>query len=283
MRVDIYLPEDNAEHETALLSFATGLNRLGNDVDVKSIKSYCSSKAPDIAVIFGTYKKVVPAAWWRGRVFEGQRQMGKDTIVIEKGFIKRADYYMVGLNGLNNRADFKNKGMPSDRFDALGIDIKENVPGDYILVCGQVPWDANVQHTDHLQWMGQVVFDLQQTTKRDIVLRPHPNAADYTPMILGAETMIGGTIEEAIEGAHAVVTFNSNSGVDALLAGKPVYSFDKGSMVYNISSHNVAGIDLPYIPDPGLVKLWANDIAYAQWTFEEMKEGLPWLHLIGED
>jgi hypothetical protein len=72
------------------------------------------------------------------------------------------------------------------------------------------------------------------------------------------------------------VTFNSNSGVEAALAGVPVFAFDEGSMVWEIANKTFDAIDNPQRPDR---TQWLADLSYAQWTPREMREGKAWRHL----
>ena len=83
-------------------------------------------------------------------------------------------------------------------------------------------------------------------------------------------------IEKAISKAKVVVTINSNAGVDAALAGKPVIALDQGSMVWDISAHDFKNINSPKLNDRAQ---WCNDIAYAQWHPSELKSGEAWEHL----
>jgi hypothetical protein len=69
------------------------------------------------------------------------------------------------------------------------------------------------------------------------------------------------------------VTFNSNSAVDAVLAGVPAYVEDEGGMAFDVASHTVGEI---HRPDRAQ---WAHDLAYCQWTVDEMASGATWEHL----
>jgi len=86
-------------------------------------------------------------------------------------------------------------------------------------------------------------------------------------------------LEKDLENCWCVVTFNSNVGVDATLAGIPVITHDKGSMVYNITSHDISTINNPYIPNDELRQQWAYDTAYAEWSPDELKSGEAWQHI----
>ena len=83
--------------------------------------------------------------------------------------------------------------------------------------------------------------------------------------------VIGGTLTEAIGNAAWVVTYNSNSAVDAVLAGVPSVSCDVGSMAWDVTGHDVAV--KPPSPDR---KEWAAKMAWAQWTDDEIESGRAW-------
>lgn len=233
----------------------------------------------DVAVVFGVFKSQVPVSFPRGRVIAKQKARDLTNLILETGYIKRGrgpdNYYAAGLNGLNGRADFRNENMPDDRSEKIGVKLKPwwgN--GEKVLLCSQVPWDASVDHHNHVKWLIEACAVLQSITKRPIVFRPHPLAK--LPNFTGCEYSTDTPIEEVLKDCHAVVTFNSNSGVDAILSGIPVYAFDLGSMVYKIANKNWAMLEHPKKPDR---QQWFNDICYAQWTPAEMAEGLTWKHL----
>jgi hypothetical protein len=83
-------------------------------------------------------------------------------------------------------------------------------------------------------------------------------------------------LEEDLKNAHCVVTWNSNSAVEAAIYGKPVFAFDEGSMVWEIANKSLLDLDTPKYPDR---KQWANNLAYCQWTLEEIRNGDAWRHL----
>lgn len=243
-----------------------------------SFVPYGEVELSDLAVVFGVYKKHVPMSYARGAVIEAQRKAGKDVLIIETGYINRGagleHHYALGLNGLNGRADFRNSGMPRDRADLLGVELKPwKEGGDYVLLCGQVPWDASVDFTDHVAWLYESVKQIRGHTKRHIVFRPHPLAK--LPQIDGCGYSLG-PLRDALVHAWCCVTFNSNTGVDAALAGVPVFAFDKGSMAWPVAASDLYDIETPIRADR---QQWLSDLAYAQWTPAEMAAGLPWEHL----
>ncbi len=268
--VRIYLSGDPV-HDRVLTAFYEG---CPESVLIENFRYEPS----EIAVIFGVHKKKIKQSWPRGNVFRQQREKNLDVIVLETGYINRGDgqnhHYAAGFNGLNGRADFRNKGMQQERFDALNVQMRPYSPGEYILLCGQVPWDASVDHSDHKAWLAETVREIKTLTTRPIVFRPHPMAT--LPRLDGCEYSTA-PLAEDLPRAHAVVTFNSNSGVEAALFGKPVFAADEGSMVWSIANKRLDQINDPEYIDR---KQWARDLAYCQWTPAELREGKAWAHLM---
>ena len=268
--IGIYLPDNNQEHRRVVTAFAMGVSAHGHRVITiqPEDKAHC-----DVAVVFGVYKKNVAASIGRGAVKELYEATGKPVIVLEKGFVRRDEYYMAGVGGLNNRAEFYNSDMPSDRWDALGVDLAPWSRGGYVLLCGQVPWDASVQHTDHIRWIQDTYDRLSREARLPVRIRPHPLGPDLG---IDKEIAADGDLAEVLAGAAVVVTFNSNVAVDALLAGKPVFAADEGSMAWRVANRDLTYINSPKAPDR---EQWAYDLAYAQWNLEEMRSGEAWEHL----
>lgn len=266
--VNCYL-SGNPVHDMVIKSFYEGCKAE------KQLLRFEEYKPSEIAVVFGVFKSKVPASYPRGYVISEQRKNNLDVIVLETGYINRGDghnhHYAAGYNGLNGRADFRNANSPPDR--SLGVLLNPWKSGENILLCGQVPWDASVEGTDHIQWLMDAAKSIRYYTDRPIVFRSHPLC--NVGSIPGA-TKSTASLKEELEQAFAVVTFNSNCGVDAALAGVPVFAFDEGSMVWNIANRFWENLEKPVHQDRGQ---WLNDICYAQWTPQEMQNGDTWTHL----
>lgn len=242
----------------------------------KELTTLGDYRPSDVAVVMGVYKKLVPASYARGYVIAQQKKNALDCLILETGYINRGDgpsnHYALGWNGLNGRADFKNKNSDDKRRKKLGVELKPWRDGDYILLCGQVPWDASVDFTDHRVWLEEVVNNIRAISGREIVFRPHPKAD--LPPIDGCRYSKGPLYQDLMN-ASCVVTFNSNTAVDAAIDGVPVFAFDRGSMAYPIANKNWLRLENPEKPDRDQ---WLNDLCYAQWTPEEMRSGEAWHH-----
>lgn len=267
MKVGVFSPRTTGDpiHDETLTAFCAGVNESGDHAESHFVVEYVPC---DVAVVFGIRKDAVPLSQFRGNIIDRHKAEGKPVIVIDSGYVKRDKYFAVGLNGLNGRADFKNANSPADRWQSLGVDLAPwREDGGLILLCGQIPWDASVQHTDHLAWCEGILKRLKEATTKETRYRPHPKLKGVVNQVPLAQEM---------ESAHAVVTFSSNSGVDAAIAGVAVFAFDEGSMAWPVANKSLAWIDSPIKPPR---EQWAHNLAYTQWTIEEMKEGKPWRHL----
>jgi len=261
--IRVYL-SGNEVHDRVLKAFYEGCP------EEKKLVEKFDYQPSDIAVIFGVYKSKVRISWPRGKVFRQQRENKRDVIVLETGYVNRGDgethHYAAGFNGLNGRADFRNKSMGIERWEKLGVQLRPYSPGSKVVLCGQIPWDASVFHVDYKAWFTETVQKLKAMTTRPVVVRQHPLLDG------GAKT----PLSEDLKDAHCVVTFNSNSAVEALIYGKPVFSFDEGSMAWELANRNLADLEQPKYPDR---KQWAANLAFSQWTPAEMAQGLTWKHL----
>lgn len=79
-----------------------------------------------------------------------------------------------------------------------------------------------------------------------------------------------------MQNCKVCITYNSGAGVDAAVAGVPVITGNAGSFAWDVASHSLDTVDTPYCPDR---TQWLNNLAYAEWSLDEIAAGLPWRHL----
>jgi hypothetical protein len=80
-------------------------------------------------------------------------------------------------------------------------------------------------------------------------------------------------VEKALDDVHAVVTFNSIAGTEAILAGVPVFAMAPSNAARPVSNTDLTRIDKPWFPDRDQVLAWAYHLAYAQFHIDEFKNG----------
>lgn len=267
-KVAIYCPH-GARHQVFWGEAARqGFVRHG--FDVKTVKSDEPVDC-DLAVFWGHR---------RHKIIRAQQAAGRDYLVMERGYIgDRFVYTSMGFNGLNGRAEFYAENMPGDRwekhFDGF-LQSWQNKDTGYVLLIGQVGGDASLQGIDIRKWC-QSAYDQIKSIDPDVRVRfrQHPieEQRGVHWSIKNAEKSISSLADDLL-GARCCITYNSNTGVDAILAGVPTIAVDSGSMVYNLAAHEVTLNP----PKPDRTQ-WAYNMAYCQWTEEEIANGEAWEHL----
>ena len=232
-------------------AFAKGLRRHGFTM---------RDDRPDLLVMWSARQQSMIA---------DQLALGGEVCILECGYIgDRLEWASASLGGgLNGRGRFGQPRDDGERFENIWGDLTPwKDPGGYALICGQIPGDMSVKGVN----LGAVYRDAAEQCRSmgfEPVFRPHPLGVRPPPP--GVD-VLEGDLETALSGAAFVVSWNSNSGVDAALAGVPVVALDQGSMAWEIASHHVAP---PWRPDR---RQWAHALAWKQWTIDEMASGLTW-------
>ena len=250
----------------------------------------------DVAVIFGSWKKSPKKKWklmlqhhfTKVDVVENHR--GKPLIVIETPLLSRTisdkhDNYRVGLNHfMRGLADFNNKNSKPDRFKKLGIKIKPwRNKGEHVLIVGQNMFDASLFGIDFEWWVKNTIQHLRRHRDRDIVFRDHPENKDQMKNLIDTYKWTkqvtysnSGTINDDLKNAHCTVAYTSGSSIDSMIAGIPVITCSEYNFLWPISSHSLEDVENPKC-DKREQLLY--DLAYTQWTVEEIRQGKPWQHL----
>ena len=216
-------------------------------------------------------------ACWGWRNGQLHKAKGRRVLVMERGYLgDRHQWSSIGWDGLNNRATFGPQRDTGQRFEENfgGLMLPWSPGGEFVLLIGQVPGDAALGGRCLRGWYAQQAERAAKKYRLPARFRQHPLAIRRVgPMrVVGAES-IGGDLAENIHRAALVVTFNSNTGVESILAGKPTVAMDKGSM-----ATGVALTDLPDsldTPEPNR-KAWAHRLAWRQFTIDEIASGLAW-------
>lgn len=210
---------------------------------------------------------------WGWRQAAEYRRAGWDVLVFERGYIgdRLGRYTSIGWNGLNGHAEWPK--YPDDggaRFRACGFSLAPwKAGGAYTLLCGQVRTDAAVRGTDMQRWYERSAEDARAAYGLPVRFRPHPGEIKrgIAQPVRGCETDRG-PLADSLAGAAHVITYNSNTATDALLAGCDTVAVDTGSMSYGVSG---ATIGEPCKRD--LREAWAHALAWKQWTLEEIASG----------
>jgi len=263
-------------------AFATSLRDSGYDVAYNDIHS-------DVHVIWSVL--------WYGRmagnkdVWDRAKQENKKIIVLEVGGIKRGNTWKVGINGINGDANFGAKGNDSTRVDLLGLEAKRwTNDGQHILVCGQHDKSLQWQNMPRMSnWFLNTHDEIRKYTDRPIVFRPHPRCRldqierGLRHVYRQEPKHIDNTYDDFdmdFTNVWATVSYSSNPGIHSILEGVPAF-VGTSSLAYDVGNdidffHD---IEAPLQPDR---TQWLNDLAYTEWTVEEISAGLPLKRLTSE-
>lgn len=240
-------------------AFISGLKRHGWRAEIAQ-----EFEPADMVVLWGV-RRVQDIAAARSRKSE--------ICILERGYVgDRFRFTSVSFGGdLNGRARFSQHGINGARVEKYFPNVLKpwkSEPVRKALILGQVATDMSVNGINpeviYSDFVGQC-----QARGLEVRFRPHPLGQSRC---VEAKTMPG-CLDDALAWADMALTINSNSGVDAVLAGVPCVAIDEGSMVYSLASRSVNAACRR--PDRSA---WLNALSYAQWTVEEMVSGECWEH-----
>jgi len=200
---------------------------------------------------------------------------GKKTLFFDLGYWgrhtpdRRSGHHRIAINGFH--AKFGREECSSDRFKRFDIELKSfNQSGDYILLCGQSAKAAWVYGLDPEEWELQIIEQIKENTDKPIWYVPKPSWDGKRP--IPGTVYCDGPVEQYIDNCWAVVTHHSNSGVHALAAGKPVFT-QEGVCKSLIGELDLTSIDDPFIPSELERDNFLFNVAYWQWSIDEIKNG----------
>jgi len=128
--------------------------------------------------------------------------------------------------------------------------------GDYILVCP--PSEHITKYFKEPNWLENTLKTLKKHTRKEIKVR---TKQDTNPL------------QEDIDGAYAVVSFQSAVCIDAIISGVPSFC-GVVSMGNPVSEHDFSKIKEPiYSVDR---QAWINTLLAGQFTMTEIENGTAW-------
>lgn len=247
-----------ADHQVAITE---GLTSLGCEV-TRSTNRHCAQT-----------KNVVCWGWRLGREL---RSAGHNVLVCERGYLgNRFEWTSLAWNGLNGYGTFPEIDDGGKRFSRIAELKPWKEDGAFILIMGQVPGDQSLRGKCLASWYEETAASAADHYDFPVFFRAHPLAyrKGNHPKPKGI-TELKCDLDVALEDAALVVTYNSNSAVDALLAGVPAVSYDKGSMAWCVTGHKVTDVVRP------AREKWAHQLAWKQWSLEEISSGFALKHLL---
>jgi hypothetical protein len=226
-------------------------------------------------------------------VWDHFTKQGKPIIVLEVGALKRNITWKVAVGGINNEAYFGHAtNNDSDRLTSLGIiiqDWKDTKDSNSIIICGQHQSSHQWRNMPPVSdWISNTIQEIRQHTDRPIKVRSHPR---YSFNFNNTTTNVVRSIPKRIDAvqdfydfgaelskAHCVVNWSSNPAIEAALAGVPVFT-GPDSLAHAVANHSFDKIETPIKPDR---QQWANDLAYTEWTVDEIAKSIPLVRILNK-
>ena len=202
-----------------------------------------------------------------------------DHAYFNSGHKTQIPNYRILINKLNAKEIID---RPDDRLKTHNIEIKPwNKSGNHILVCP--PSESSKYFHNCHDWLDKTLEELKKYTDRQIIIRTKPNEVNVNSVdgILHPvqnprwlRTKIPSTpLQNHLNNCHAVITYNSNISLDAVLNGVPVFISDI-NVAYPMGLTDLSKIESPIYPDNRYE--WCKHLAYCQFNMNEIRSGFCW-------
>lgn len=164
----------------------------------------------------------------------------------------RYSYYRLIKNG---RHTHKTKDYDDDRWRKLGIEVQPwRTSGKHIVVVPMSSFVGEFEGIDPKVWLAEIVGQIANFTDREILIKPKDSEQ---------------SLDATLANAHALVAYDSNAAVDAAIRGIPVFTAADNA-AFAVSSPFINNIETPEMPER---QQWLNNLAYQQFTHDEIKRG----------
>lgn len=255
-----------------------GAIKLGLNAELRSSLNYRGRPEHDVAVFYGL-------AAGLDRVFRDYRDQGRKAVYIDLGYWGRRKrtrfdgFHKIAVNSRHPTDYFQRRKHGSERFAQHGVSIRPwRSSGEHILLAGMSAKAAAAEGWLPHVWERDMITYLRELTRRPIIYRPKPNWAE-AKALAGARFDRNTPLDDVLTGCHAVVTHHSNVAVDALLAGVPCIC--PGGVASLLSAADPEMIENP--PMPNGREQWAADLAFTQYSVDEMSRGDAFRYLLDEE
>lgn len=222
-------------------------------------------------------------------IFEAYRSTpGHAAVYIDLGYWGRREggrwsgYHKVSVNARHPTAYLMSKAMPPDRISRFGLQLQDpRFPSrGHFLVAGMGDKGARAEGFEPEEWERAVITRLRAITDRTIVYRPKPSWKAARPIEGTRYSHRNTEVQRELDNCCGVLTHHSNTAVEAIVAGIPVYCEGGAGHIFSVPM-------IDDMADPwqrtefnrAHRQQWMANLAYCQWSVAEMTAGLAWKHL----
>ena len=214
-----------------------------------------------------------------GKIIDQVKAAGEDYYFIETGYLGnyrcdnnrtgRKIYHRIVKNAMQHNTIMD---VPGDRWDQL-VDFNPNLryngwkkTGSKILVVLSSDKPFQYYGANRDAWQRKVVRTLKKHTDREIVFREKATRGERT----------NDTIYDALDDdIYALVTYNSIAAVEAIQYGIPAFALAP-TAADPVGNKDLKNIEKPNMPDQDVIQKWLHNIAYSQFSLDEIITGQAW-------
>jgi hypothetical protein len=263
-------------------AFADGARVHGDTVELRPLESGPVSPADaDVVCMVGVKSR---------ELYRVHQREGIHVVYFDKGYTRHAaptpvklwEYWRVSVDRHHPTEMLMDIARPMDRADRLGLVMqrwRKPTKRGHVLIAGS---SAKYHQFYGLKaptpYAHKLVAALREHTARPITYRPKPSWKDAEPIEGTEYSGTDQTIEQALAGAHCLVTHGSNAVFEAVLLGIPCVVLGD-AVARPISSTSVADVEAPYLATYEQRHQWLANLAYWQWTMPELHRGEAWQYL----
>jgi len=216
---------------------------------------------------------------------------GKKAIYIDKGYLrqatqgvplsssgKRTSHWRIIVDGDHPHAYLNNIQRPSDRFDKLGLVMQpRREGGEAILLAG-----SSQRYCSHNRIAQPTAYAMQilkeladRGIDREIIYRPKPRWRHAVPVPGTTYSTHLTTLKAELDRSKVLITHGSNAALDSIMYGVPVIILGT-SIASPLTANTLDDMECLDFPDDEQRYQWACNVAYCQWTPDEIERGLAW-------
>lgn len=281
MKVAIYFRPDDARHVAMAGALVAGFKRHGEDVEESSVTDYVQPKGGTQVAVWLGYGAI------ERRIYEDHRRAARHTLFVGERLFGAGEQVSVVLDGMAPRYAHKQR-RPHDRLERLDIDFKpKRARGRNVLFVGAAQaycdWHGLGGAIDYATGFCHAL-NKQTHSEFPVFHRPHPEhmvdakGIMHTTVIASDDALLA----QLGHGCHLLATHGSTAAFDALIAGVPVLLLSKEDdcAAWPLAETRMENFHAPHFPDDKTRTQVFADLAYCQFTLDEIASGFAWETLI---
>ena len=261
-----------------------GINRCGDIAEIRYQMPTDVERNVEIAIAVGARRDSRELCLARS-------DSGLTTVIIDKGYTRMSGgtlgtlYWKVTVNALQPTGYFQVPQRDNERWNPICTPLCDLKPrGKSIIFAGSSQKYCDWHNLgDKIEYASRVIDAIKVQTNRPVIFRTkrssklieqNPPGTTHSP----SRAYLKESLADILPRAHCLVTFGSNAAVEAVLHGVPVVVLGDG-IAKPIATTNIRQIQNPFCPTMKAVYRWACNLAYCQYSVEEMFTGVAWRYI----